>query len=94
MHNVSLKYTAVKKFNLKNPGRAAAILNIEKKQYFTMMQNGSLQGIIGQPSWVFATEMFNSRALQRHVLRHRAKFCRDRSYCFRDVAKFLRNAFF
>ena len=85
--NVSLMYLAVENFNFKNPRwRAAAVLKIGKSRYLMLMQNGSLQRIGRPPSWIFEIEIFNSRALQRHVLNHRA--------CCRRYRKISQERFF
>jgi len=72
---VSLSASAVKKSILKNQDGAAAISLtdpfriITKYRDVSFFQNGG-----SPPCWIFEIELFNSRAVQRPVLRYRVKF--------------------
>ena len=47
------------------------------------------QDVCRPPSWIFKIKFLNSLALQRHVMRHCAKFSRDRSECYKNIAVFV-----
>jgi len=66
----------------------AAILKIEKLQYFMMTQNGSLKHVGRPPPWINKIKSLTGDALAKHILHHRAKFCGDTSYRYRDIAIF------
>ena len=80
--NMSLKCTAVENLNVNIPrSRTAAILKMEKLQYFMMTQNESLESVGRLPSWNVKIKFLLGNAHDRHVLHRHAKLCVDRSYC-------------
>jgi len=87
--NMSLKCTAVENLNVNIPrSRTAAILKMEKLQYFMMTQNQSLESVGRPPSWNVKIKFLLGNAHDRHVLHRHAKLCVDRSYCCRNIAIF------
>jgi len=86
---MSLKCMAAKNLNFNiQRWRTAAVLKIEKLQNFMMMQNRSLKLVGRPPSWIVKIKFLSGNAFERHVLHHYTKFCRDRSYCCRDITIF------
>jgi len=60
--NVYLKWETVKTFNFKIMSwQTAAILKIEKLQYLTMIQNGSLKRTGRPPSWLLKIKLNGQR---------------------------------
>jgi len=95
MGNMSLVCKAVKNFNFKNPRwRTAAILTSKNRDkiYVTMMQR---KRIGCPPSWVFKINFFNCRCTCEPILRHYAKYRRDRLECCRDqISRYFAIVFF
>jgi len=81
MQNVSLKYRAVKNFNLKNPRwRTAAVLKMQESRYLRMMQNVSQSPVAIRDSLI---NFFLTASALRDQFRN---ILVDRSYCSRDIA--------
>ena len=89
-HNVSLKCKAVLKFNFKNPRwRTTDILKIDKA-----ISHDDAEWVRSAVRHIgFLTLIFNDIALDRHILRHFAKFRGDRSCHCGDIATFHDNFF-
>ena len=61
--------------------RTAAILNIEKIQYLTMMQNGSLEHVGCLPPWIFKIKFLTDTHRPRYICSNRPHHCTPRMRC-------------